>query len=520
MVSSSRLGYTFPSVGGDAHIELLHLEGVASLLDQLQAGFVTVDPDGAIASASYWARALFRRSQLRGHAAEWLGPQHFEALVEPVLAGASAGQRWRELELPGQEEGVVIHVSARSSAVAFPDGRTGALLSLHDVSGEVGLHRQNKALIEEQRRINERLRQEIAAVLREHEDDIAQFSEILQVAPAIFASFLAETEDALDVVDAVARGGADAEQLALALQSVHTLKGNARSLGLNFIGGRAHSVEEVLASASAPDAQHSDGDAAHLSELAVDLRRAVERASFVRSHLATQSGEPGFDLERSRRLGELQEAVERALAATAPDHPARSDLERARRLAADACTLVLQELFEYLKAAVAHAARTAGRDGPLVETHGGSLAVSPRVYQVLADALPHLARNAVCHGIEPAAERLAAGKPATGTLWIRAELAGDELQVTMRDDGRGIDAARLAAAAGERAPDAGDGAALAELVFRAGLSSAAEPGLDAGRGVGASAARDAALAAGGSLTVYSEPGAGTLFTLRLPVAAR
>lgn len=143
----------------------------------------------------------------------------------------------------------------------------------------------------------------------------------------------------------------------------------------------------------------------------------------------------------------------------------------------------------------------------------------------LVPGLVQLIRNAVAHGIETAEERRAAGKPAAGD--IRLVIRGEERRLVAEvvDDGRGIDADRLAEAAVKAGLlTATEAAALGDeeragLALRVGVSTA-EPGLAAGRGVGFAVVETRLAAVGGSLAIDSRPGVGTSVTLMLPLRER
>ena len=145
------------------------------------------------------------------------------------------------------------------------------------------------------------------------------------------------------------------------------------------------------------------------------------------------------------------------------------------------------------------------------------------VVDALGDPLMHLVRNALDHALEPPDERAAAGKPATGVLELRAHHAGGNVVITVRDDGRGIDPARVARKASEHglitAAEAGrvDMARAIELVFAPGLSTAGETSDLSGRGVGMDAARAALRGLGGTVVVTSAAGVGTTVEVRLPL---
>ncbi len=137
----------------------------------------------------------------------------------------------------------------------------------------------------------------------------------------------------------------------------------------------------------------------------------------------------------------------------------------------------------------------------------------------LREVLGHLVRNALDHGIEPPADRLAAGKARVGTIRVSAALRSDGIQVLVADDGRGVDTARLRSAAEARdltRPNGGE-LSVAEAMFSAGVSTAAQVSSVSGRGVGLDAVRTAVEATGGTVTVSTEAGRGTTLKLVLPL---
>lgn len=145
------------------------------------------------------------------------------------------------------------------------------------------------------------------------------------------------------------------------------------------------------------------------------------------------------------------------------------------------------------------------------------------VIDALGDPIVHLVRNALDHGMESAAERVAAGKPATGTVEISARHAGSNIVISVRDDGRGIDPERVARKACERGLIAADQIAsvdqarAAELLFTAGFSTAETMSDVSGRGVGMDAVRSAIRGLGGEATLTSVQGHGTTAEIRLPL---
>ncbi|MGC3997964.1 MAG: response regulator [Anaeromyxobacter sp.] len=176
-------------------------------------------------------------------------------------------------------------------------------------------------------------------------------------------------------------------------------------------------------------------------------------------------------------------------------------------------------------AAFPRAARDLAREeGKEVEcvARGGETGVDKAILLSLNDPLVHLVRNSIHHGIEAPAEREAAGKPRAGVISISARTDGDQLAITVEDDGRGIDPAAVRAAAlrkgiiGEQQAAGLSTRAANDLIFLPGFSTRTSADEGSGRGVGLDVVRKRVTALGGSVTVESEPGKGSRFTLRMP----
>jgi two-component system, chemotaxis family, sensor kinase CheA len=145
------------------------------------------------------------------------------------------------------------------------------------------------------------------------------------------------------------------------------------------------------------------------------------------------------------------------------------------------------------------------------------------VVDAIGDPLVHLIRNALDHGLEAPADRVAAGKPPVGKLTIAARHAGGSIAITVSDDGHGVDPQKVAAVAVARGLITREQAQLVdmraaiELLFAPGFSTATEVGDLSGRGVGMDAVRDKVRELGGEVTVTSVQGEGTVNEIRLPL---
>ncbi len=157
------------------------------------------------------------------------------------------------------------------------------------------------------------------------------------------------------------------------------------------------------------------------------------------------------------------------------------------------------------------------------EVRGEQTGVDRDILDKLEAPLSHLIRNALDHGLEPPAEREAAGKPPVGTIRLEARHRAGMLHITLTDDGRGIDVERLRAKAVSRGLVARQVAdqltelELLEFLFLPGFSTKEEVTELSGRGVGLDVVQSMVKAVGGTVRVATQPGRQTVFTLQLPI---
>jgi two-component system chemotaxis sensor kinase CheA len=178
------------------------------------------------------------------------------------------------------------------------------------------------------------------------------------------------------------------------------------------------------------------------------------------------------------------------------------------------------EIFERMKFVVRDLARESGKHVKL-ELLGQETEIDKFLVERMMGPLLHLVRNAVSHGLETVGERVAQGKPPEGRITLRAATVGDNVLIEIADDGRGIDAERVAARARARGLIAGDvkldEALLLKLICTPGFSTRDEADRASGRGVGMDVVGRTIEELGGTLALATEKHRGTHFTIELPL---
>ncbi len=289
-----------------------------------------------------------------------------------------------------------------------------------------------------------------------------------------------------------------------ARRELHTIKGNASCYGMVDFASHAHRIEEQPRIELSP---------------VIDLEHELE--SFLRANLDILGIErSGADRELYRitgsELAQLERMVDKA-----------TDLQALRGALADRLALVrwapVGRLLGPLVAQVASLGERLGKDVAL-QVVGGETTVLPlRLMPVLA-VLPHMLRNAVDHGIETRGAR--GDKPEQAAIEVAFRDVGDAWQVSVRDDGRGIDVDRVrdcALAIGLIDPTASmTHDELCGLIFAPKLTTAADVSQISGRGEGMAAVAAAVAQCDGTISVRSTSGSGTAIEITIPkaVAAR
>lgn len=229
-------------------------------------------------------------------------------------------------------------------------------------------------------------------------------------------------------------------------------------------------------------------------------------------------------VELASELSVSRGRIENLLASPALSEDARDVLEEVAPLLGQLSDLTMRMKLVPLGPILASQRRTV-RDTALsvgkevvLNISGEEVEIDLGLVDRLNEALLHLIRNAVAHGIEDPASRRSIGKPPIGQISLSATPVGGQVVIEVEDDGGGLDLGAIRRRAGELGlPSPGDDRETAQLVFAAGLTTAAELSEVSGRGVGLDSVKSSIEGLAGSIEVQSEQGQGTLFRLRLPL---
>jgi signal transduction histidine kinase len=364
-----------------------------------------------------------------------------------------------------------------------------------------------------------------------HDNEVKAILGIVRYS-AFIPDFLADVETRLRSLEAGVRNAPSAapaelaESIAAMSRDLHTLKGTAATYGFESLSRLAREAEEALEELRRPDhppvSDQWAAQARYLERMHAGLK---EIRALVKSLLGAE-GEatvavPEPRLRELRALGSsLRDGPLAKTAAAAPGE-ASVQLERLLRACRGIDAVKIAKLADKYGALIQ---RVGERLGKRLEFRAlpEDLEVSPSLFAALDEPLVHLLRNAADHGIEMEASRLLHGKSGVGRIELRLAATESGWEITVSDDGQGIDVDVLAAKAvakgllPQTAIAAMDEAAKRELIFLPGLSSRDQSTEISGMGVGMDAVAAWARNMGGGISVASEPGRGTQIVLKVP----
>jgi predicted ATPase/GAF domain-containing protein/HPt (histidine-containing phosphotransfer) domain-containing protein len=441
------------------------------ILDSTGDGLLSVDLDGQV------------RGQISAAIASWFGRLEDGAVIWDALAPHDAGFRWalefgisqlRDDVLPFDLAVVQMPTQLVRGLQVFEldykpvfeaERFARVLIRVRDVTAKLTAERAEREARE---------RQSIVAWLVKDREGLRGF-----------------VKDAEQLLDQLSGTG----DPVIAARLIHTLKGNAALYGFASLAERCHALETELEDAVV--AQPSAEQIAGLAQVfGASLRGLEDLLQMQRKTIELAEAE----------YAELVEAIE-----SRSGHAELLDLVQSWRWPKAA------DLLARVAGQIGAAARSLDKS-VRIDVVDHELRIAPHRFDGFLAALVHVARNAVDHGIEPAAQRVQAGKPSEGVISLALGIERDELVLEIRDDGRGIDSEALAAVAARRGVVLREPGDVVELLFTDGVSTRDAVSEFSGRGVGLAAVRAACEQLGGRVEVAWAAGRGTTFRFAFSAA--
>jgi signal transduction histidine kinase len=444
------------------------------LLDNVGQGFITLDMDGGMSEersrvVDVWFGAASASSKFW----EYLGR------IDPIVGewfevGWGAIQdNLMPLSLCLEQLPKVIHKDERTFELAYQPITKG-----ERIDKIIVVITETTARVEGERA--ERRQREMLSIFRRLLSDRTAFEEFFAEAAALVQAI---------VVDR----GAD---LSLLKRQVHTLKGNCALFGIDSISECCHLLENRLNESAGP---LSSDDQARLRALWADVEE-------MRAELIDDGAKARVDVDRADFQGLLDDLRRGVAYDTLFRTVTTWEYEPAsKRLA------LMAEQVQRLAVRLRRAPVDVVREPT-------TLRLPPHKWGRFWSVIAHVIRNTVDHGVETAEERAKAGKPAQARVILAIAREDHRVVVSIEDDGRGIDWARIAESARHRGLPCETRFQLQEALFADGISSSMDVTSTSGRGVGLFAARALVRELGGDVEIRTERGRGTTVRCILPEA--
>ncbi|HYX32544.1 MAG TPA: ATP-binding protein [Oligoflexus sp.] len=448
---------------------------IKMILQTIEQGILIVDPEGRISQDhSRYSLRLLGEHQLA-----------MQTLDQAVLTKTDLGADERQqithtLQALIHEDILVWELNAP----AFP-----RFFYLKDKAGERAIEAEWTPFLDENARISRVLLtlRDVTEILQYRRDAQAREEEwqdlmqLVRVPSRKFRIFMEHSLHLLEFWETSLKQETSAEAFKVCLRHLHTLKGNARTLGLRRLSGALHKSEEQLLQAQ-PTSKPDD--------LQQNLMEQLRKLKSL--------------LDEYQRLND--QVLDRGPIETLPKNEENA--------------MTLQALITIFQPAMEELAQTLGKRPPYLAVSGSPLIIPPQLYFVLKNICMHLFHNALDHGLEVPAMRLASGKPPAGSIAIHAALHDEKMVLHVSDDGRGLNLQEFRGRMKVPSPKDEDAAAL---IFQDQVTTRKEVTEISGRGLGLAAVRHLLESHGGSIDIVLLNPAGSedfrpfKFVVKLPL---
>jgi two-component system, chemotaxis family, sensor kinase CheA len=536
------LASTFETMRQTVQIYTEHLEElieakmrqVRDILDNVEQGLFAVGFDGGISPEhSKAAPEILGVEELRTvRDALHLSPTQEEDFVGwlNLVRTRHASMRWekltkvapvQDLEIPSPN-GEVRYVRVRYQRMYDKNREVEKIMVL--AQDETEARRIERVVAEEKDRHENEVRtilglvNNLPEVIKDFQKDARRRLDDLQ---DLTQSMLERSRAAREKYPDVPGYKPSADEIGKLFRDLHTIKGNAGTYGFDRLSKLAHLSEDILEDLKEPITVRTAVTLQALLGKLEEMDAAYQEILETEKRLSGGGGDGDAMVQVSERK---LDHVRRMAKAMHSGNSLVADSEAVKTLA-EACERIrdvpLVRLSEKYRGLVGRLSDKLGKQihFECVPSH---LEVSPHFFQPIDEALVHLLRNSVDHGIEAASDRVVGGKPERGTIRLEISVNDDQVSIILSDDGAGIDLDRVSARAIEQGlATPSEIARLSDdqrmqLIFESGISTASSITDVSGRGVGMAAVKDCIDALGGLIHIKSVRGKGSQAILQLP----
>ncbi len=340
---------------------------------------------------------------------------------------------------------------------------------------------------------------ELAAEATKQKRELEIIGEIISVTQEKFHEFISSSFQFLDENEKLIRENIQQNNdvLTQLFRNMHTIKGNARTYGLNHLTNIVHEVEQAYVSLRECDQEFVWEQNVLLGELQsvreeLEYYSNINEISLGRKGPGRRGGIEHFLMVDKRQIMQTIQHLEKATFGNLNDlREAHGAVSKTLRLLG---TERIIETLEGVFGSLPSLARELGKIPPIVDIQENGYVIHSQASGVLKNVFMHLIRNAMDHGLETPEERVAQNKPQAGLISLDMDVQDGMLQIKLSDDGRGLALSRIRKMAIERMlvsqEDTLTDEQIANLIFLPGFTTASSVTEVSGRGVGMDAVKN------------------------------
>ena len=339
----------------------------------------------------------------------------------------------------------------------------------------------------------------LAAEANKQKRELEIIGEILSVTQEKFHAFITSSLKFVDENESLIRNNTvqNGDALGQLFRNMHTIKGNARTYGLNHLTNAVHKVEQSYVALREPRPELAWDQSTLMVELlsvkdTLEYYAGINEVSLGRKGPGRRGGIEHFLMVDRQQIAQTIHLLENAAFGNVQELRAAHDAvsKTLRLLGTERIVETLEGVFDSLPGL----AKELGKLPPVIDIHDNGYVIHNHASGMLKNVFMHLLRNALDHGLETPEERGEANKPLAGTITLEMDVQEGMLQIRLGDDGRGLALANIRKMANEKELTGPDeqlsDEAVANLIFRPGFSTAKSVTQVSGRGVGMDAVRD------------------------------